>query len=113
MTSVRLTHEEIDGIKTAALEVFGANLMHIRLYGSRTDATKAGGDIDLVFALQCKPVDKFSQTQKLRQELCARLGEQKFDLCILSQDATENSDRENNFFSMIMPSSKVIWTAHE
>ncbi|MCX6110057.1 MAG: nucleotidyltransferase domain-containing protein [Proteobacteria bacterium] len=79
MEPVRLTIEEIHGIEAAALAVFGGSLLRIRLYGSRADLSKAGGDIDLIFELRDKPVDKFLQAQKLRRELSSRLGEQKFD----------------------------------
>ncbi|MEN9835744.1 MAG: hypothetical protein RL011_1937 [Pseudomonadota bacterium] len=111
MKNVRLTPEELDGIVTAAIAVFGVNLLQIRLYGSRTDPFKSGGDIDLVFELRDQPVDKFLMAQKLRLELSSRLGEQKFDMLILSEYAAANTDRENQFFNLIMSTSKIIWTS--
>lgn len=109
MEAVRLTRQEIDTIVKAAEKVFGDRVLCIRLYGSRADLAKSGGDIDLVFELQGAPLDKFLQTQELRLELVAHLGEQKFDLLVLSRDQTVNSVRENSFFKMILPLSKIIW----
>ena len=44
---MRLTSEEVAAIKAAAAEAFGADAV-VRLFGSRADDTKRGGDIDLL-----------------------------------------------------------------
>lgn len=43
---MRLTDHEIAAIKEAACEAFGASTV-VRLFGSRVDPAKRGGDIDL------------------------------------------------------------------
>lgn len=43
---MRLTSEEVSAIKAAAIEVFGENVV-VRLFGSRVDDSKRGGDVDL------------------------------------------------------------------
>ena len=47
MTKVRLSDQEIDAIKRAAKEIFGADIK-VYLFGSRTDLNRKGGDIDLL-----------------------------------------------------------------
>ncbi len=113
MESVRLTTPEIDSIIAEAKNVLGSGLLRIRLHGSRADLRKKGGDIDLVFEVHGIPGDKFTLTQSIRQGLCARLGEQKVDILIISDDVSVNSARENNFYSMIQSGSKVIWSVYE
>ncbi len=108
----RLTTIELRSIIAAANAVFGTTLNTIRLFGSRIDPNQTGGDIDLLFEVNTVSIDKFSSTQKLRLELCSRLGEQKFDLVIICKDSNGNSLRENNFYQLILPTSKVLWTHH-
>jgi len=43
---VRLSDTQISGIKQATADVFGTDAV-VRLFGSRTDVTRRGGDIDL------------------------------------------------------------------
>lgn len=45
---MRLTEHEIAAIKAAAAEAFGAGTV-VRLFGSRVDDARRGGDIDLHF----------------------------------------------------------------
>lgn len=43
---MRLSQREVDAIKIAAVEAFGADAT-VRLFGSRVDDAACGGDIDL------------------------------------------------------------------
>lgn len=110
MENVRLTTSEIDTILHEAKRVFGSNLACVRLHGSRTDLSKKGGDIDLLIEVRGAGGDKFALTGELRRGLCARLGEQKFDIIIISREPTLNSDRENSFFALVIDKSKILWS---
>ena len=109
MEKLRLTEFEIDGILQVAKHVFGNALACVRLHGSRTDLSKRGGDIDLIFEVIGAVVDRFALTRDLRQGLCTRLGDQKFDIFIISQNASLNSERENSFYELIHEKSKILW----
>lgn len=80
---MRLSEKERKSIKQAAKEVWG-NSATIYLFGSRTDDTKKGGDIDLYIRLS----EMKSARQLLRQKaaflakLEMLLGEQKIDAII-------------------------------
>ncbi len=47
MKKIRLNEEEIQIIKNTAKRIFGENIS-IYIFGSRTDLTKKGGDIDIL-----------------------------------------------------------------
>ncbi|WP_457624397.1 nucleotidyltransferase domain-containing protein, partial [Persephonella sp.] len=51
MRAVRLTDRQIEGIKNAVREVFGDSA-RVYLFGSRTDISKKGGDIDLLVLVE-------------------------------------------------------------
>lgn len=112
MVDVRLTSLEVSTIVAEAEKVFGERLAKVSLFGSRTDLTKSGGDIDLIFEVAGGACDKYAEIQALRSGLCARLGEQKFDLLVVDSDPTANSDRERTFLAVVQPGSKVIWSAN-
>ena len=113
MKDVRLSEREWNGIIQAAKAVLGASLSKIVLFGSRVDLKKAGGDIDLAFEVFDGPLDKHNALRLLRIDLCARLGEQKFDLLIISDNPSANSERETTFYGIVKPESKIIWSVHE
>ncbi len=74
---MRLAKFEIDAIKQS---VYGLDPnAKIFLFGSRTDDTKKGGDIDLlILSSRLTPADKF----KIKVSLFKRLEEQKIDITI-------------------------------
>ncbi|MDB5713931.1 MAG: hypothetical protein JWO15_1328 [Sphingomonadales bacterium] len=47
---MRLTAGEVDAIKAAVADIFGTNAV-VRLFGSRVDDARRGGDIDLHITL--------------------------------------------------------------
>ncbi len=75
---MRLDAEEVGAIKRAAAEVFGAAAI-VRLYGSRVDDTKRGGDIDL--HLEVPPGHATPARQNdFYWALANAIGEQKIDI---------------------------------
>lgn len=83
---MRLSESEISIIKSVACEVWG-NQTHIYLFGSRTDDSKKGGDIDLYINLQEEQVPKEIMLKKAEflGKLDFLLGEQKIDLLVRTQ----------------------------
>lgn len=77
---MRLTQEQVEGIRKAAETAFGAGTV-VTLFGSRVDDSKRGGDIDLLV----RPTE---QDQPLRRKLRflalleEALGERKIDVVI-------------------------------
>ena len=80
---MRLSKSEIKIIKSVASEVWGTKTM-IYLFGSRTDDSKKGGDIDLFVDLETEQEPKKIMLQKAEflGKLDILLGEQKIDLLV-------------------------------
>jgi predicted nucleotidyltransferase len=91
---MRLSKSEIKTIKRVTCEVWGSQT-HIYLFGSRTDDSKKGGDIDLFINLQEEQVPKEIMLKKTEflGKLDLLLGEQKIDLLV--------STHYNNHLSII------------
>jgi predicted nucleotidyltransferase len=87
---MRLTPFEVDAIKQSVQEVFGAGAQ-VFLFGSRVDDAKKGGDIDLYVRTSLK--NDFSHKIKFLLELEKRLGEQKIDV-LLSTDEDRPIERQ-------------------
>ncbi len=83
---MRLTAEEIAGIKAAVVEVFG-DTATVRLFGSRVDDTKRGGDIDLLVEVP-EGRDTFRDELDVAGALEERLGERM--ITILLQEPGKN-----------------------
>lgn len=80
---MRLSKFEIKIIKSVASEVWGAKTI-IYLFGSRTDDSKKGGDIDLFVDLETEqePQKIMLQKAEFLGKLDILLGEQKIDLLV-------------------------------
>jgi predicted nucleotidyltransferase len=77
---MRLTPDEIAAIKQTAAEVFGP-AAEVRLFGSRVDDSKRGGDIDLY--LEVEPGQAtFKNESAFTYRLEGRIGEQKIDVIL-------------------------------
>jgi uncharacterized protein len=80
---MRLKQSEIDAIKEVTKAVFGENAI-IRLFGSRTNDSLKGGDIDLL--IHCdRTISRSEQYQlkiKFLVQLKKRIGDQKIDVLI-------------------------------
>lgn len=77
---MRIKKEHIDIIKQLSKKYFGED-SKIYLFGSRSDDTKKGGDIDLYIETSITE-NIFDRKIKMLVELQKLLGEQKIDLVI-------------------------------
>ncbi|MDD2768281.1 MAG: nucleotidyltransferase domain-containing protein [Methylococcus sp.] len=95
---MRLSQTEIHAIKQTAQEVFGAGV-EVILFGSRTDDSKKGGDIDLYIK------DGVGQdlAHKIRFQLALeqKIGEQKIDV-VFAQDSSRVIEREATAKGMVL-----------
>lgn len=77
---MRLSEKQVDLIKSAAAEIFGAET-RVWLFGSRVDDQRRGGDIDLYLEL---PAEMNHRDAALEMRFWARLqrdlGEQRIDI---------------------------------
>lgn len=78
---MRLSQQQADIITTLAKDIFGTDAV-IKLFGSRTDDSKHGGDIDLFIELQ-KPIQQpVLASARLEAKLMLALGLQKIDVIV-------------------------------
>lgn len=78
---MRLTEKEKLAIIDTAMKVFGT--CRVVLFGSRTDDTQKGGDIDLMIEPACLDSEKWYEMKiSYLVELKKIIGEQKIDLII-------------------------------
>lgn len=80
---MRLKKQEIEAIKNVTKAIFGDNAT-IRLFGSRTDDSQKGGDIDL-FIFCNRMISRSEQYQlkiKFLVQLKKIIGDQKIDVLI-------------------------------
>ncbi len=84
---MRLSEKERESLKQAAKEVWGDNAT-IYLFGSRTDDTKRGGDIDLYIELSYNESSRqlIHQKAAFLSKLDILIGEQKIDVVINTPD---------------------------
>jgi uncharacterized protein len=93
---VRLNQNEIDAIKNAVLALDSEALIY--LFGSRTDLTKRGGDIDLLILSQKLSSDSKSE---IRKKLFETLEEQRIDIIIAK-------DSRDPFVSIALETGKLL-----
>ncbi len=82
---MRLTPHEVAAIKAAARLTFGADAV-VRLFGSRVDDARRGGDIDLHVEIFNK-IDFWQAKSEFLDRLFARIDEQRVDII-----ATQHGD---------------------
>jgi len=90
-TKLRLTEMEIKAIKELAVEIFGEGT-RVFLFGSRTDPSKKGGDIDL-YIIPANREKHFDKYLKYLGKLKLTIGDQKIDL-ILQENPNRPIEKE-------------------
>jgi predicted nucleotidyltransferase len=79
---MRLTNAQADAIRAAAADVFGDDA-EVWLFGSRTDDTRRGGDIDLLIRPGQGAADQpFRRRVRFLARLERALGERKIDVVV-------------------------------
>jgi predicted nucleotidyltransferase len=79
---MRLTAQQQDSIRATVAETFGSDAT-VRLFGSRVDDTRRGGDIDLLVSTMQSDVATLMRAEiALLTKLHMRLGEQKIDVLL-------------------------------
>ena len=81
---MRLRDWEIEAIKRSAAESFGDGVV-VRLFGSRVDDSRKGGDIDLLISLP-QVADDPEASARFRRLLDRRIGEREIDVVCLAPD---------------------------
>ena len=69
-------------VRDCAAEIFGPDA-RVRLFGSRTDDSARGGDIDLLIELPHQDTDANRKALKLTARLQRRLGDQRIDVLVI------------------------------
>lgn len=84
---MRLSDHQIAAIKAAAAEAFGDDAT-VRLFGSRVDDGRRGGDIDLHIEAAPEMSDSLHE-QRFRVLLWQRLDEPQIDVVVTARGAPE------------------------
>ena len=87
---MRLTDEQVKIIKTAVINNFGGEAK-VRLFGSRVDDTKRGGDIDLFIDADLPADQMFLRKINTLTELQLKLGERKIDIITFNSNNAGNT----------------------
>jgi hypothetical protein len=105
---MRILKHEIQSISGVLKKHVGDASAELRLYGSRTDDQKRGGDIDLLLIVGSEALAKKLNSEKhwILSEIKAEIGDQKVDLKI----STEAVIKTDAFLSLVFPASVVIWS---
>ncbi len=86
---MRLTDDQIQAIKFAAHDVLGDDAQ-VTLFGSRTDDSRRGGDIDLMFETPRRLPNRAATEGAIFVALIRKLGDRKIDV-LLKDAATQEA----------------------
>ncbi len=106
---MRLNDKEIQAIEQAARESF-APRSTVRLFGSRLDDDRRGGDIDLLIEPPVPPTPQelVEQRNRFIARLYRRLGERRIDVLIVPADlpdhrpVVETARREGQLLTRVL-----------
>ncbi len=76
---MRLSPTERQTLHAASLRWFG---VPPRLFGSRVDDARRGGDIDLYIEVCLSPQDAFERERRMAADLYRTLGDRKIDIVV-------------------------------
>jgi predicted nucleotidyltransferase len=79
--TMRLTPSEVEEIRACAKRHFGEHAL-VRLFGSRTDDSSRGGDIDLHIEAESAEQATLAHELEFSQDLKERIGEQRIDVIV-------------------------------
>ncbi|WP_419809017.1 nucleotidyltransferase domain-containing protein [Sphingomonas sp.] len=99
---MRLKQRDVDAIKTATCDVFGATAT-VRLYGSRTRDDLRGGDIDLLIEADVSDQPVWRRVGAFKDLLFRHIDEQKVDVVLVERGRPLSA-----FARLIAPDSIVI-----
>jgi predicted nucleotidyltransferase len=95
---MRLNNKDIKAIKEATKTIFGENAT-IRLFGSRTDDYRKGGDIDLLIhcdsTISRARAEQYQQKINFLVQVKKIIGDQKIDVLI------DNGQQSNPIFQTV------------
>jgi predicted nucleotidyltransferase len=95
---MRLHPKEIETIVSVGREIYGADV-HVYLFGSRTDDSKRGGDIDLLIRTPYQPKKGILARIRMAARLKTILGDRKIDII---------GDNEDNNVSRIAEETGIL-----
>jgi predicted nucleotidyltransferase len=80
----------LDAIRECSRRRFGEGCT-IRLFGSRTDDSRRGGDIDLHIEAESDEMARLANELAFRRELKDRIGEQRIDVTVRAPHHTSRA----------------------
>lgn len=104
---MRLASNQIVALTSSLAPFLQNQTGELRLYGSRTNDSLKGGDIDLLLIIEDAATVNHLREMKhyLLSAIKKQLGEQKIDLCISTKDEIER----DSFLKMIFPESVLLY----
>lgn len=103
---MRLSEAEVAGLIASCQAILGEQSFELYLFGSRVDESKRGGDIDLLLVVDEEALPLLRLTKhKLLYEIKSRLGEQRIDLILSSQETI----CKDAFQQQVMASARLIF----
>jgi len=104
---MRLTQQEINHLVKVLTILIGNQDAQLRLFGSRVDNQRKGGDIDLLLLTKDHTMKVQLQAKKhhILADMKELIGDQKIDLKI----ATHNEIKEDSFLQLIYPDSICLF----
>lgn len=87
---MRLTTRQVQIIKAATAEIFGADA-HVWLFGSRVDDNRRGGDVDLMVETSTPPDNPALMAARLSARISRSMHGRHVDVVVFTPGAPEQS----------------------